>query len=432
LSERRATTVDQLGRIITGKTPSSALVDAFGGEIPFVTPSDMDGRRIINTTARSLSNAGAEAVKGAQVPANSIMVSCIGSDMGKAAIAGRDCVTNQQINSIIVETDDSPFYVYYDLSTRKDEIRGAASGSAQPILNKAAFGRLEIALPQPREQRAIAHILGTLDDKIEVNRRMNETLEAIARTIFKCWFVDFDPVRAKASNEPTESICRRLGLPSDLLSLFPDRFKDPELGEIPEGWEVRSLNDCADYINGLAFRNEHFSQDRLGLPVIKIGELKDGVTEQTKFTEALLDTKYRITSGDILFSWSGSPDTSIDTFVWVGSDGWLNQHIFKIAFKREVEKYFVYYLLRHLKPEFVEIARNKQTTGLGHVTVQDLKRLKVVFPQDNVLRGFNLLAEPLFQKSYSNDCESSTLTTLRDTLLPKLLFGELRVPAGAV
>ena len=122
-----------------------------------------------------------------------------------------------------------------------------------------------------REQRAIAHILGTLDDKIELNRRMNETLEAMARAIFKSWFVDFDPVRAKAEG-------RDPGLPKPIADLFPDRFEDSELGEIPAGWKIRSLYDCAEYINGSAFRNEHFSLDRSGLPIIKIAELKDGIT----------------------------------------------------------------------------------------------------------------------------------------------------------
>ena len=126
------------------------------------------------------------------------MVSCLGSDMGKAAVAGRTSITNQQINSIVVDSGDDPLFVYYSLSVRKAEIRSAASGSAQPILNKTAFGRLAILLPPQDEQRAIAHILGTLDDKIELNRRMNETLEAMARALFKSWFVDFDPVRAKA------------------------------------------------------------------------------------------------------------------------------------------------------------------------------------------------------------------------------------------
>jgi type I restriction enzyme S subunit len=295
-----------------------------------------------------------------------------------------------------------------------------AHGATMPNLNTSILAACPFVVPPPNEQRAIAHILSTLDDKIELNRRMNETLEAMARAIFKSWFVDFDPVRAKAEG-------RDPGLPKHIADLFPDRFEDSELGEIPLGWKIQSLYDCAEYINGSAFRNEHFSMDGSGLPIIKIAELKDGITDQTKFTDATLDNKYRITSGDILFSWSGSPDTSIDTFVWVGTDGWLNQHIFKISFKRPEEQYFVYYLLRHLKPEFIEIARNKQTTGLGHVTAQDLKRLNTVFPSDRVLRAFNLLADPLFQRVYSNHCESRQLTALRDTLLPKLISGELRV-----
>jgi len=240
--EWRVKRLDQLGRIVTGKTPPSTIVDAFGGLIPFVTPSDMDGTRIISTTTRSLSVSGQTAVKNASIPTNAVMVSCIGSDMGKAAIAGIDCVTNQQINSIIVDTDDSPIFVYYNLSTRKAEIRGSASGSAQPILNKSAFGRLEIELPPLPEQRAIAHILGTLDDKSELNRRRNQTLEAMARALFKAWFVDFEPVRAKM-----EGRWRRgetlPGLPAHLYDLFPDRLDDE--GK-PEGWEVKKIADVIE------------------------------------------------------------------------------------------------------------------------------------------------------------------------------------------
>jgi type I restriction enzyme S subunit len=275
-------------------------------------------------------------------------------------------------------------------------------------------------LPPRREQSAIAHILGTLDDKIELNRRMNETLEAMARAMFRSWFVDFDPVRAKAEG-------RDPGLPREIVDLFPDCFKDSELGQIPEGWTIRTLYDCADYINGATFTNEHFSPDRTGLPVIKIGELKDGVTTQTKFTEHILDERYRIADGEVLFSWSGSPDTSIDTFIWADGEGWLNQHIFKIQLKHPSERSFVYNLLRFLKPVFIEIARNKQTTGLGHVTATDLKRLKTVKPPEVVLLSFNQLAEPLFEKTFANLQESRTLAAIRDALLPKLISGERRL-----
>ena len=171
------------------------------------------------------------------------MVSCIGSDMGKAAVASRDCVTNQQINSLLVDSEDSPLFVYYNLRTRREEIRGTASGSAQPILNKSAFSRLPIQLPPAPEQRAIAHILGTLDDKIELNRRMNATLEAMARTLFQSWFVDFNPVRAKIEGRDT-------GLPKDIADLFPDRLVDSELGAIPEGWRVSEIGVEVDAVGG--------------------------------------------------------------------------------------------------------------------------------------------------------------------------------------
>jgi len=332
-------------------------------------------------------------------------------------IQGSDCIRLRILSPKIDST-----FVSYVLGTPqyRSWIMQNAQGATMPSLNQEIIGRIPLPLPSFNEQRAIAHILGTLDDKIELNRRMNETLEAMARAIFQSWFVDFDPVCAKVEG-------REPGLPKEIAALFPDSFEESELGEVPRGWSVRTLWNCADYINGSAFRNDAFSPDRLGLPVIKIGELKDGISAQTKFTEAMLEPKYRINSGDILFSWSGSPDTSIDTFVWAGGEGWLNQHIFKIQFKCSEEKFFVYELLRHLNPVFVEIARNKQTTGLGHVTAQDLKRLKTVFPPALELRAFNQLAEPLFNRAFANRLESRTLTVLRDTLLPKFISGELRV-----
>ena len=223
-------TIGDLGRIVTGKTPLTAVEGNFGGQIPFVTPSDMDGRKTISTTARYLTEVGAASVKGAKIPAGSILVSCIGSDMGKAAVAGRDCVTNQQINSIIVEDRFSNGFVYYNLSTRKDELRHqAAGGSAQPILNKGDFSRQKIMLPPLGEQKAIAAILGALDDKIELNRRMNATLEAMARALFQSWFVDFDPVRAKLDGR------QPAGMDAATAALFPNRFHHVDDHLIPEG-----------------------------------------------------------------------------------------------------------------------------------------------------------------------------------------------------
>ena len=155
--------VDDLGAITTGKTPSTRIDGHFGGLIPFITPSDMDGRKRISSTDRCLTEKGAASVGSARIPAGAILVSCIGSDMGKTAVAGHDAVTNQQINSIVVHPNITSDFVYYNLSSRKSEFQHLASGgSAQPILNKTQFSRLPIVLPPRSEQKAIAHMSARL------------------------------------------------------------------------------------------------------------------------------------------------------------------------------------------------------------------------------------------------------------------------------
>ena len=221
-------------------------------------------------------------------------------------------------------------------------------------------------------------------------------------------------------------------LPSDkykeiaaCADLFPDEMQESELGLIPKGWKVISLYETAEYINGGAFKNQDFSSIKDGLPIIKISELKSGISPQTLYTTALVHEKYLIDSGDILYSWSGSPETSLEVFKWCGGQGWLNQHIFKINTETKEQKVFVYFSLQFLKSQLIEIAKNKQTTGLGHVTVADMKRIKVVIP-DN--KGLQLIASritPMFLKSSNCLQQNMILAETRDALLPKLLSGEL-------
>jgi type I restriction enzyme S subunit len=295
-----------------------------------------------------------------------------------------------------------PKFIYYLLKTL--DFTQFNSGSAVPSLNRNYIHPLEVYVPETIEtQRRIADILTALDDKIELNRQTNTTLEAIAQAIFKEWFVDFN--FPGATGELVES----------------------ELGMIPRGWQIRSLYDSATYINGAAYKKIAFSPDRSGLPVVKINELKYGITSQTNFTNETLEPKYKILNGEILLSWSGSPDTSLDTFVWSGGPAWLNQHIFRVIPCGASETHFVYYLLRHLMPSLIEIARDKQTTGLGHITVQDMKRMQVLFPPDSVMQVFSERVAPLYDLIFNNDLESRTLVTLRDMLLPKLMSGEIEI-----
>lgn len=404
--EWREATLDQLGRIVTGKTPPSRRPDYFGGKIPFVTPTDFDGRRIIETTGRYLTESGADSVA-AHVPARAVMVSCIGSDMGKAAVAGSDCVTNQQINSIIVAGRDDPFFVYYNLSTRKAEIRGAAGGSAQPILNKSAFGRLDILLPPPDEQRAIAHILGTLDDKIELNRRMNETLEAMARALFKSWFVDFDPVRAKAEG-------RDPGLPQPLADLFPDSFEDSELGEIPRGWEVDAVGDHMANFDSkrVPVSGAERAKRRGPYPYHGAAGVMDYVDDY------LFDGVYLLLGED----GSVVRDTGLAVTQYVWGKLWVNNHAHVLQGMGAVstEQLYLYFHFEPVAPYVTGAVQPKLSQGR-------MNAMPFVFAGDAVCRAFGQTIKPWFAKLRAGVDETKTLAALRDTLLPKLISGELRV-----
>ncbi|WP_114393504.1 restriction endonuclease subunit S [Oleisolibacter albus] len=164
----------------------------------------------------------------------------------------------------------------------------------------------------------------------------------------------------------------------------------------PDDWNVSSVFDLAHWKNGLAFKNIDFSDH--GRPVIKIAELKSGVSPQTARTMADYDRSVFVKAGDMLFSWSGNPDTSIDVFRWEGEDGWLNQHIFKVTAGEGLSDSFLFFLLKWLRPRFAEIARNKQTTGLGHVTIQDLKRMRVAVPDSKEQAKIIQIIGPLQEK----------------------------------
>lgn len=367
------------------------------------------------------------ALKRSQLKEGDVLFSMAGVYIGKTAVVPKDILpanTNQAVGIVrLDQTRAHPRFIDYFLRNPSYNLylNNLVSQSAQPNLNLTEIRNLPIALPPLIEQEAIVAVLGALDDKIELNRRMNATLEAMARALFQSWFVDFDPVRAKLDGR------KPVGMDEATAALFPDSFQDSPLGHIPNGWYTISLYDAAQWVNGAAFKNEDFCAAGHGLPVIKIAELKGGISTQTKWSQREAGPDKIIDTGDLLYSWSGSPDTSLEAFLWSGGRGLLNQHIFKVISQTAEEKRFIYYLLQYLRPVLVETARNKQTTGLGHVTIADMKRLLVCMPRTEVLAAFGRNVTPIFDKAFTNILESSTLATLRDTLLPKLLSGELRL-----
>jgi type I restriction enzyme S subunit len=308
-------------------------------------------------------------------------------------------------------------------------------GTSNPSLTRDTFKRLLLPMPPRKEQTKIHQMLSLFDGKIEHNRQMNETLEAMARALFKSWFIDFDPVHAKTAvrrqhSNWSNAQVSRFALPnlaSEIAELFPDHFEDSSFGSIPAGWGTRPLYDIAKFVNGAAFKNEDFCDCSDGLPVLKIAELKDGITAQTKYSLKDVSANQRIACGDLLYSWSGSPDTSLDVFRWAGPKGLLNQHIFNVITRNQSDRIFAYYLLKHLRSTLVEIARNKQTTGLGHVTVADMQRIFVPSIPAPLLDQFAVSAGSLFTYSFNLEVESMTLSNTRDNLLPKLLSGTVAV-----
>lgn len=418
--DREHVTLGDLGRIITGKTPPTAVEGNFGGKIPFVTPSDMDGRKTIRTTARYLTEQGAESVKGSKIPAGSIMVSCIGSDMGKAVIAGSDCITNQQINTIIVDDRFSSEFIYYNLSTRKDEIRHqAAGGSAQPILNKGDFSRLKISLPPLPEQKAIAQILGSLDDKIELNRRMNATLEAMARALFQSWFIDFDPVRwnmdrnqpsTRPSGHPSPTGRRArdegapsLGIDKPTAALFPDSFQDSERGHVPYGWEVTTLGELVELAYGKPLKAEDRKPGRICVY---------GANGPVGWHDEKL-----VSGPGIVVGRKGNPGV----VTWAHSDFYPIDTTFYIEPKGECRSlYFLFYALKN--HDLANLSADSAVPGLNR---NHAYMSKQVVPPQPILTAFDSLIAPIFTAIHTNEDQSRTLATLRDTLLPKLLSGEL-------
>lgn len=291
--------------------------------------------------------------------------------------------------------------------------------------------RFEISLPPLREQKAIAHILGTLDDKIELNRKTNETLEAMAKALFKSWFVDFDPVRAKAEGRPT-------GLPAEISDLFPDSFEDSELGEIPSGWEMEALGEILDVDKGVSYKGD-FLSDTEGLPMVNLGCFAGGGSfraEKMKFYAGEYREKHLASAGDLLVANTDMTQNRIILGApiivpsWRGRDKFLfSHHTFAIRFRHSKSAFtrFIYFTL--LKPSFRQVAAGHATgTTVLALPKDGITDYQTVIPPAGLLNVFAAKVEALYQKCQALTEECELLAKTRDALLPKLISGEIRIP----
>lgn len=298
----------------------------------------------------------------------------------------------------------------------RHQLRGMqASTDMAPYLSLTDQSRLRIALPTVTHQRAVAAVLGALDDKIDLNRRTNETLEEMARALFKRWFVDFDPVHAKAAGKTP------FGMDEATAATFPKVFDESPLGRIPKGWGVESLDSIADFRNGLALQNFRPEDGEQRLPVVKIAQLRTGQPSGEEWARADIAPDCIIDSGDVVFSWSGS----LMVVVWCGGRAALNQHLFRVSSGRFPKWFYFEWLLTHL-PEFQRIAEGKATT-MGHIQRHHLTAAKCVVPSSDALLAASTAFAAQLENRVVVALESRTLAGLRDTLLPQLLSGQLRI-----
>jgi len=386
---------------------------------PIITVEHLGENRILHEGVPRVSDEDKDRLSRYSLRAGDIVFSRVGSVDRRALVRAKEdgwlfsgrCLRVRPYSGKI---DSGYLSYFFGLPAFKEHIRAIAVGATMPSLNTQILS--DVFVPHPRdigEQRAIAHILGKLDDKIELNRRMNETLEAMARAFFKSWFVDFDPVRAKAEG-------RDPGLPKPLADLFPARLVDSELGDIPDGWEVRSLDEVASFLNGLALQ-EYPPADGRSLPVIKISQLRAGNANGADRASAHLEPDYIVHDGDILFSWSGS----LECVLWAGGPGALNQHLFKVT-PVNYPRWLCYLGVHQHLDEFRHIAAGKATT-MGHIQRHHLSDANLPVPSSVLLRAINPVLEPIVESIWRREVQSRTLAALRDTLLPKLISGELRV-----
>jgi type I restriction enzyme S subunit len=311
-----------------------------------------------------------------------------------------------------------PAYLGYRLrqAYESGEISSYVTGTAMPNLDvHSTLAGISVLLPPLPEQRKIASILGALDDKIELNRRMNTTLEAMARAIFQSWFVDFDPVHAKADGR------QPVGMDAETAALFPDSFEDSALGPIPKGWQIKPIDEIADFLNGLALQKYPVAGER-SLPVIKIAQLKNGHdTLRADRCARRIPEEFVIQNGDVLFSWSGS----LEVEIWSGGEGALNQHLFKVTSERYPKWFYYLWIITHLE-DFRSIASGKATT-MGHIQRKHLTAAKALVPSHELMVRMHEILNPIIEQANSFELQVKELRQLRDALLPKLLSGELRV-----
>ena len=325
-----------------------------------------------------------------------ILVSNIRPYFRKIWYADRDGGCSADVLCIRAKDNVDSKYLYYLLSQQAffDYVRSGAKGCKMPRGDKNQIMQWPVSLPPLAEQKRIAAILGSLDDKIELNRRINANLEEQAQALFKSWFVDFEPFR-------------------------DGPFVDSELGKIPQGWKVGDIYTYLDVIYGAPYKSALFNTDKKGYPLIRIRDLKTFLPQF--YTEEILPNTEYVDSGDIV----AGMDAEFVPYIWKGERGLLNQRVCKFMPKYDyVSKYYILSLIR---PTLEFVQSYKVGTTVSHLGKSDIDKFKVIIPPAEIVKRFSGIVDSFHQQIIKLAKENLNLSALCDTLLPKLMAGEINV-----
>lgn len=335
-------------------------------------------------------------------------------------------LTQDTVKLVFKQEGAPKTYLYWLLQTPqyREYCRAHSTGTTNLGLAREDFLNFEVPA-LTRERQWIVDRVQNIEDKIELNRRINETLEGMAQAIFRDWFIDFGPTRRKAAGE-ADPVAIMGGLApnparaAELAALFPDAIGNDR---VPVGWTERPLDSIADFLNGLALQKHPAKPNEPDLPVIKIAELRNGLSERTNRAARTLPAKYIIRDGDFIFSWSGS----LMAKVWTEGEGALNQHLFKVSSDAYPQWFYGLWVHHHM-PEFQLIAASKATT-MGHIQRMHLTAASTVCPPDATIAAMSSIMQPLWEMMIHNALENRSLAETRDYLLPRLMSGAVKVGA---
>lgn len=425
MSEWKEYKIEDFCEVIGGGTPSTKEDSYYGGEISWITPRDLTNHknRFISRGERNITELGLKNSSARILPKNSILLTSR-APIGYLAIAEREVCTNQGFKSLIVNPDKANYnFVYYLIKSNIERIKGLGTGTTFAEISGSVVKNLKFSLPDLPTQTSIAEILSSLDDKIELNNKINQELETLAQTLFKQWFIDFE--FPNDNGEPYKS--------------SGGEMVDSELGEIPKGWEVGYLEDVLEFHNGYAFTSKELESEnsKESYHVFKMGHIRKGGGLNAEGTKSYFSkskaqklSKYVLKKGDLLMCMTdmkGNVALLGHTALMNEDDKYIvNQRVGLLRPKNDVGIDYPYLYILTNSFDFIEELRSRANSGVQvNLSTNEIKKSKILIAPKSINEQFDLITKSFYDKIFEITNENETLRNTRDFLLPKLISGEL-------